>query len=329
MTALAPGPYSHRGKMRYIFSLLGVTIFSFLFWPQLKSSQAQQSSTSASLGSASAAAPPLTLTITARAKEGTPADLVPADIRIRVDDQQVEVQEVHSIVGVPMQYCILFDSSASRRAIFQSQKYEATTFLSKVVKSGRDHGTLVAFNTKFFKDADSANTQDLVKALDKSNPKGATALYDALIVSANSMLTSKGDPAPVLRIMLVLSDGEDNASFSTRDAAAQAALKGGIKIYSLGQKNPDPHTPSSFAHRGVDALREFARKTGGKAYFPDTQESIDESAADIADELGHLFLVTLSPSDQHPDGRIHKVEIKSTKKDVSITAPTQYYAPQP
>jgi Ca-activated chloride channel family protein len=309
---------------------LGVTLIIFLFWPQLNSSQAQHSSTSASLGSAErVAAPSQTLIIGAHTKDGTPADLVPADLQIRVDDQRVAVQEVHGLVDVPMRYCILFDSSASRRVHFQLQKDEATNFLSKVVKAERDHGMLVSFNTKRFVDADSANPQDLVKALDKPDPRGATALYDAIVASADRMSMSKNDPDPVLRIMFILSDGEDNASFSTRDAAVQAALKAGMKIYSLGQKNPDPHTPGAFAHRGMDALREFAYKTGGKAYFADKQGDIDKSVGDISDELGHLFLITLSPSDQHPNGRIHELEVKSTKKNVSISAPSQYYAPQP
>ncbi len=269
-----------------------------------------------------------TLLIAARAKAGSPTEISAQDLAMKLDGKPASIQEVHYVVGEALRYCILVDNSGSQRSTLHLQREEATELLTKIVQPGRDRGMLVNFSDQAFVDADSANPQDLVKALDKSTARGGTALYDALFACAETLSNPTTNPgtAPVLRLIFVLSDGEDNSSHVTRDAAIQAAMKDEIKIYSFGQKNADPNSPRGSA-RAKDTLREFAKMTGGKTYFPGKESEVPGIVTDISQELASMFLITYSA--QTHDSQPHKLEIESAAKAVSITAPDHCYVPTP
>jgi Ca-activated chloride channel family protein len=266
--------------------------------------------------------PTSTVFITARSKAGSPVELSASDLELKADGKPASIRDVHRVSGIALDYAILFDSSGSERAAFELQKDEAVALLSKVVQAGRDHGILVSFNDKAYVDADSANPQDLVKALAKSSPRGGTALYDAILASADDMSKSRSNSDPVLHVMFILSDGEDNASRVTLDGAVQTALRAGIRIYAIGERT-DPDKPHNTA-RATSALKEFAQRTGGKVYLPGKNQDATKIAADIADELTNLFAVTYTLPQQKSDGQLHKLEFKSNKKGVSLTAPDRY-----
>lgn len=280
------------------------------------------------------ASPSSTLLITARAKDGAPVELSTSDLQIKVDGKPAPIQQVRHVTGAALEYAILIDNSGSERIHLEIHKVEVAELLSKVVQPGRDHGMLVNFNDQAYVDADSANPQDLVKALAKSSARGGTALYDAVIASADGLskkedakTEDKDSSHPALRLMFILSDGEDNASHLTLDAAVQAVLRASVRIYAIGE-SPDPNRPHNTA-RATSALKELAQRTGGKVYLPGKDQDATRIAADIADELTNLFAVTYTTPQQKSDGQLHKLEIKSNSKGVSITAPDRYYAQAP
>jgi VWFA-related protein len=264
-----------------------------------------------------------TIFITARLVDATPIGLSTADIQIKVDGKPVTVQEVHQVAQTPLRYCLLFDSSGSRRDRFKLQQDEAAELLSKVVKAGSDHGILVAFNSKYYLDGEGTDPQQLVNRIATERPEGGTAFYDATITSANYMSKNTPDPGP--RVMFILSDGEDNASVKTEEAAELALLKAGIKVYVIGQ------VPLNSSHssrvKAARSLRELAERTGGKAYFPE-QKDVGAVVADIASELKSLFAVTVALPEEK-SAQLHKLEVECSRKDVPIRAPDRYATPLP
>jgi Ca-activated chloride channel homolog len=315
---------SFSGSKAKLFFLFAAGLTLLLLWlsppswsrPQQPSSASTQPETRASS----------TLFLTARSKDGSPVELSAANLKIKAGGKPAPVQDVHRVSGIPLDYAVLFDTSGSERTAFEQQKDEAVALLSRVVQAGRDHGMLVSFNVHAYVDAESANPQDLVKALAKSSPRGGTALYDAMVASSDSMSKPRNDSNPVLRVMFILSDGEDNSSHVTLDAAVQVALRAGIRIYWIGDTDPN-WTPN--APRATNALKECAQSTGGKVYFPGKDQNATKIAADIAAELTNVFAITYTLPQQKSGGQLRKLEIKCNKKAVSITAPDRYYAPQP
>jgi VWFA-related protein len=270
-----------------------------------------------------AAASSSTIFITAVPEDATPAGLSTADIQIKVDGKSVTVQEVRRVAETPLRYCLLFDSSGSRRDRFKLQQDEAAELLSKVVKAGSDHGILVAFNSKYYLDGEGTDPRQFVNRITTERPEGGTAFYDAAITSANYM--SKNAPSPGPRVMFIFSDGEDNASVKTEEAAELALLKAGIKVYVIGQVPLNP--PHSSRAKAARSLRELAERTGGKAYFPE-QKDVGAVVADISNELHNLFAVTVALPEEK-NGQLHKLEVECSKKDVPIRAADRYATPLP
>lgn len=127
--------------------------------------------------------------------------------------------------------------------------------------------------------------------------------------------------------MFIFSHSEDNESSLSQDRAMPFVLKAGIRIYVIGQ--PPKNNPEAlWTVKASKTLRQLAERTGGKAYFPEHKDA-GKTVADIADDLTNLLAVTFTLPDQMKDGRLHKLEVKCGKKDVSIRGPDRYYAPQP
>jgi VWFA-related protein len=324
---------SHKGMQyllfrlpRNLFVFLAAAVlfgcFSFLHaWPL----QSQQSSAQSTQEQAPADGRRLsTIFITARFKDGTRAEFSAGDIEIRADGKPVTVSQTRELVGVPLYYCLLFDASVSQPDRFKLQQDEATELLSKVVKAGSDHGILVDINDNYYLDRQGTDPQKFVDFIATERPHGGTALYDAAFASAKHL--SENSPVSSPRVLFILSHREDNESV-TQDRVVQFALKTGIRVYAIGQLTP--RDPAYFrTAKGFKILRQLAEATGGEAYFPERRD-VGKVVADIADDLTNLYAVTFELPSQKKDNQRHKLEIKCTKKNVSIKAQNSYFAPEP
>src|SRR5580698_1667668 len=306
----------------FLFSLsIQVLIVSCLLFVQVQSAESQQALLAPiPPGTTAVTAQPLTVFITARGQDGAPADLSNADIGIKADGKPANVIEVHRVVGIPMTYCLLIDTSSSQKGgRLRLEQDEATQLVTQVVKAGRDRGTLVSFNESAYVDAEGSNPREFVSAIEKEQAMGGTAMFQAIFGCASRML--KDAPDNNLRVMFILSDGEDNLSRVNRDAAVTTVLKAGMRVYAIGQYGE--------SRLGLKTLTLFAEATGGRTYFPSKQKDIGKAITDIADELSSILAVTFTVPGEMHDGRLHQLEAKCSKNGVSVTAPELYYAPQP
>jgi VWFA-related protein len=289
------------------------------------SAPSQEPSAPARSGISSIAPDSSTFLSSARKKDGAPAELSAADLEIKFDGSPVTVREVRRLGRVPLHYCILFDSSGGRRKFIELQREEAAEILSKVVQAGRDKGMAVAFSDKVYFDVDAEkdDPEKLANAFKEEIARGSTSLYNAVVSVADYL--AKDEPEPGLRVIFLLSDGDDNSSQMTKDDAILALVKAGIRVYAIGQglnSNPSPGETS----RAAATMKDFARRTGGRSYSKVEQKDVTRIVADIADELANVFSVTYRSPVQKQDGRLHKLEVKSRKKDISISAPDRYFA---
>jgi VWFA-related protein len=260
--------------------------------------------------------------ISARNKDGTPAQLSAQDLEIKINGKATAASEVRFLGRPPIRYCVLFDSSGSRRAIWEQQTHDATALMN-LAQSGRDYGMLVGFSDQPFLDAQGTDPQKLVRALSKESARGGTAVYDAMVACSDEV--SKTAARPELRVMFILSDGDDNSSHVSRDELQRTLPRAEMRVYAIGQK--DTANPSEGAGRGIAALKQFAEKTGGQAYFPKAAADDAAAVADISSELGSVFSVTLSRA--LAGDLFYKLEFKCSQKNISLSAPQEYFVPLP
>ena len=145
---------------------------------------------------------------------------------------------------------------------------------------------------------------ELRTALGRSTARGQTALFDG-ISSAMRHLDRGSKPRKVL---IVVSDGGDNASSTTADDVLIAALRGDVVIYTIGIFDAD----SGDAKPGV--LRKLADATGGEAFFPDRNDQITPIFERIARDIRSSYAIGYVPPSPARNAA-HKVRVEVTPSD--------------
>lgn len=223
---------------------------------------------------------------------------------------------------VPVSMGLLIDNSASMGDKREKVNAAALTF---VKTSNPEDEVLVAhFNDKYYFDHDFTNDiGELKKALEQADPSGSTALYDATTVSLDHLKSGYLDK----RVLLIVSDGEDNSSHRNLDSALQEAQRSSALIYAVGLLREEK--PES-AERDRQALVALARATGGSALFPENLEDVESTCTQIARDIRHQYTLAYYPTNSRKDGsfRSLRVEILPPAGSGNISARTRtgYYA---
>jgi VWFA-related protein len=108
------------------------------------------------------------------------------------------------------------------------------------------------------------------------------------------------------KILLVVTDGEDNASVETLDHVIQSAQQNGVIIYCIGLLiDDDPHEAER-AKRALDALT-FA--TGGQVWYPQELAEVDAIAREVAHEIRHQYILGYTPTNLAQDGTFRRIRV--------------------
>src|SRR6266478_5843606 len=139
------------------------------------------------------------------------------------------------------------------------------------------------------------------------------------------------------RVMILISDGDDNLSNHTRSEAIEMAQRYSVVIYTiststqwiqLSQTNPDKAANrKTHLTEGDKILQDLADETGGRAFFPYHVDDLDQSFQDIGDELRNQYSIAYIPTHSQFDGRYHKIRIEvPDHKGYQVRARRGYYA---
>jgi len=156
----------------------------------------------------------------------------------------------------------------------------------------------------------------LEKALMSLVPEGRTALYDAI----NAGLDHLGEGTRARRILIVISDGGDNASAATRDAVMARARASNVTIYTIGifdRDDPD---------RNPGVLKTLAETTGGERFLPRSASPLIVACERIAREIRSGYTIGYTPPDR--DGNYHRVRVVVDAPDRKLSVRTRpgYFA---
>jgi len=188
---------------------------------------------------------------------------------------------------IPVSIGMLIDNSGSMR----DKRLAVNTAALDLVKASnpQDEAFIVNFSDEAFIDQDF--TSDLGKLRDglaHIDSKGGTALYDAVVASADQL--AKGAKRPK-QVLLIVTDGEDNASSLNLEQTIRRVqdLQGPV-IYSIGLLFGDSGGGRE-AHRAKRALQLLASETGGISYFPKSVDSVDQICAEVAHDIRNQYTI--------------------------------------
>jgi Ca-activated chloride channel homolog len=153
----------------------------------------------------------------------------------------------------------------------------------------QDEAFVVNFSDEAFIDQDfTGDVSKLREGLSHIESRGGTALYDAVVASADKLVADGKRPKQVL---VIITDGEDNAStLSLEQTIRRVQQLSGPVIYSIGLLFGDEMTHSEVRH-ARRALEMLSGETGGMAFFPKSMEQVDEIAAEVARDVRNQYTI--------------------------------------
>lgn len=164
--------------------------------------------------------------LTALAKDGSPTLLQEAGLSVLIDKTAAQVRGVRSAKDDQLLFAVLIDVSRSDAATANSIK-EAAAQLFQGLASGQNQGYLVLFNHRVAMSQVPLSVPQAKKVLDSAMFGGGTAVYDAIEQSCEQKLSRSGNPAISRRVIVLISDGEDNQSHVTRGECRTDSAGGG------------------------------------------------------------------------------------------------------
>ena len=217
------------------------------------------------------------------------------------DDQAPQEISFFSDEDVPVSVGVVFDVSGSMRGAKLLQAREA---LSRFIHTSheRDEYFLLSFDSHVYDLLDKTRDADAVLAkFTYVQPHGNTALYDAVYLGIDKLARGVYPK----RVILLISDGEDNDSRYTFSELRRGLQESGVVVYAVGiGMNYLPHAT------GEATLRKLASASGGRAFFPGSASEMDEAFERIALELRHQYSIGYKPMNFVPDGKRHRLKVK-------------------
>ncbi len=251
-------------------------------------------------------------------------DLTQQDFEVVESKKKQTILEFVAENNMPLRLGIVVDTSNSIRDRFKFQQEAASDFVKSVIRPKTDRAIVVGFDNSAQLLADL--TDDVVKletAIRGMRPGGGTALYDAIYFACRDKLMQDQPMYKFRRALVILTDGDDNASRYTRDQALEMAQKADVVLYTISTNITRIPTD------GDKVLRYLSQETGGTAFFPFKATDLTQSFENIANELRSQYAILYRPEPLKLDGLYHPVEIKiKTRKDLIVRTRKGYFTPR-
>jgi VWFA-related protein len=222
---------------------------------------------------------------------------------------------------VPISLGLIIDNSAS---MTDKRERVASAALAMVKASNpQDEVFIINFNEKAVLAKEFTNNiDDLEKSLRNLDAKGETAMSDALLLGIEHLRHRAHKDKKVL---VVITDGEDNSSAETQAHLAEEAQQNDVIIYAVGLLGAEE---AESAARAKKQLTELTQQTGGRAWFPNDVSDIGNITPEIAHDIRNQYVVAYTPTNLAADGSFRKIKVDVDVPGVTVRTRTGYYAPR-
>jgi Ca-activated chloride channel homolog len=270
-------------------------------------------------------------------------DLDRGDFKVFDEGKPQDIRYFSKQSDLPLRIGMLLDTSNSVRDRIKFEQDASVSFLFSVLRRNKDQAFVMTFDDEpqiiqpFTSDTGALRDQII-----GTRAGGGTAIYDAIYEACSKQLNHPprppGDqPDIVRRVMILISDGEDNLSIHTRSEAIELAQRTSVVIYtiststqwvSLEETNPNKTSDRKYhLTEGDKILQDLAEETGGRAFFPYHVDDLDQSFQDIGDELRNQYSIAYQPANYVMDGRYHRIRVEVPEhKGYQVRARRGYFA---
>jgi Ca-activated chloride channel homolog len=219
----------------------------------------------------------------------------------------------------PVSLGLIIDNSASMLV----RRDQVAAAALKLVRASNpdDEEFVMTFNDKIALVQDfTANISELERSLSKIDSTGATAMRDALSLGLEHMKRlAKHDK----KVVLVVTDGEDNSSFDDLPQIVRQAQQQGILIYAIGLLTDETEHSATVAKHDLDTL---TLATGGKAFYPKDLSEVAGIAENVARDLRNQYTIAYNPINQAQDGTFRSIKLTVDVPGAKVQTRSGYFA---
>ena len=249
---------------------------------------------------------------------------------IRVTDDNKPIARISAFGyqrDLPLRLGLLVDTSNSVKRDFHFEQKASIQFLRQIVRRDLDRAFVIGFADQVDVIQDySDDPEQLAAGVMALRNGGGTALFDAIDAACDKFI-AKEDSEPTARILIVLSDGDDNSSKASLSLAIEKAQMRDVTIYSMNTK-PEEIEMGGTLPPGYVALKQLAEETGGRAFSEKGNSELKKAFSTIEEEMRNRYALSYQPRDLEEDGRFHRIQIAAEKsgRRLRVHARNGYYA---
>jgi VWFA-related protein len=252
-------------------------------------------------------------------------DLGKSDFKV-IDDKRAvdDIRSFRRETDLPLQVGILIDSSASIRGRFKFEQESAIEFLNQTLRARYDEAFVLGFDSSLEITQDFTDSTELLsKGIRALRPGNGTRMYDALFYACRDKIMKTPQTGSVRRAIILVSDGDDNESHSTREEAIEMALRANVIVYTISTN----FAGSGDSDKFDKILERIADATGGRTFRPFQPSDVANAFTQIEDDLRSQYALAYRPPDFAHDGRYRTIDISAVHKGLKVQSRHGYYAP--
>lgn len=247
------------------------------------------------------------------------SELQPGQFSIYQDGQPITaVTSFYADQNLPIRLLLMIDASDSMTRGFASERKVAADFLERVVRPDVDLSAVVAFSTHASVQLGAnASAPEKLRLIGDLHSSGLTALFDSICEATARIPAYDRGTTLTRRVLVLLSDGDDNYSLHSLQDAITAAQKSDVVIYAISPRDP------RLLEQGKANLEVLTAATGGRVFFLKKYEKYPEAFAQIEQEIRSEYAVTF-----HPAGKLcgfHSVRVEPADGNLRARSREGFY----
>jgi len=236
------------------------------------------------------------------------ADLTKDDFQLLEDGvpQTIKVFEKES--AIPLSIALAIDTSPSTLRDFKLEVSSARRFVHSILRS---EDRLSIFEVTEHVDQMTRFTSDIrtiERGIDNLRTGPGTSIYDAIFLCSGSLMDREGR-----KVLVLITDGGDTTSKADYNGALRRAQQAEAIVYSIIVVPVEADAGRNLG--GEHALIQISKDTGGKYYYAEGQQQLDEAFRKISDELRTQYLLAFYPSRKLSDSPFRRIQVELSKKD--------------
>ncbi len=257
-------------------------------------------------------------------KSGHLVTTLPQDAFTVYENGVVQPIKVFRREDVPVSLGLIIDNSGSMRD--KRAKVEAAALALVKESNPQDEVFIVNFNDEAFLDNPHGKSftndiKEMEEALTRIDSRGGTAMRDAIRMSIDHL---KEKAHKDKKVLVVVTDGNDNASVVSLENLVKASQQSEVLIYGIGLLGEEERREAQRAQR---ALRSLANATGGEVFFPKDAGEVDKIAHQVAKDIRNQYTIEYTPTNTAMDGTFRQIKITAKAPgNPTVRTRSGYYA---